>query len=50
MSQKLPVNDFKWVDEDLIKSYNGKSGEGYFLAVDFQYPENLHNLHNDLPF
>ena len=56
MSQKLPVNDFKWVEdisefnEDLIKSYNGKSGEGYFLAVDFQYPENLHNLHNDLPF
>ena len=24
--------------------------EGCFLDVDIQYPENLHNLHNDLPF
>ena len=24
--------------------------EGYFLGVDIQYPENLHNFHNDLPF
>ena len=23
---------------------------GYFLEVDIQYPENLHNLHNDLHF
>ena len=34
MSQKLPVNDFKWVediskfDESLIKSYNEESDEG----------------------
>ena len=21
----------------------------FFLKVDVQYPENLHNLHNDLP-
>ena len=32
-----------------IKSYNGESDKGYFLEVDVQYPENLHNLHNDLP-
>ena len=36
MSQKLPVNDFKWVEdisefnEDFIKSYNDESDEGYF--------------------
>ena len=55
MLQKLPVNDFKWVkyifgfNEDFIKSYNDDSVEGYFLEVHVQYPENLHNLHNDLP-
>ena len=55
MSQKLSVNDFKWVEdtsefnEDFIKSYNAESDEGYFLKVDVKYPENLHNLHNDLP-
>ena len=56
MSQKLPVNDFKWVKEiskfheSFIKSYNEESGQGYILEVDPQYPEKLHNLHNDLPF
>ena len=51
MSQKLPVNDFKWIKiflNHFIKSYNIESDEGYFLEVDVQYPENLHNLHNDL--
>ena len=23
---------------------------GYFLEVDVQYPDELHELHNDLPF
>ena len=56
MSQKLSVNNFKRVketsqfNEDFIKSYNDDSDEGYFLEVDFQYPEKLHNLHNDLTF
>ena len=56
MSQKLPINNFEWVkdtsqfNEDFIKNYNEKSDEGYFLEVDIQYPENLHNLRNDLPF
>ena len=56
MSQKLPVNDFKWVEdisefnEDFVKSFNDESNEGHFLEVDVQYPEKIHNLHNDLPF
>ena len=56
MSQKLLVNDIKWVkhiskfDEDFIKSYNNKSDEEYFLEVDVQYPENLYNHHSDLSF
>ena len=47
---------FKWgediseFDEDFIKSYNNDSDEGYFLEAEVQYPENLHNFWNDLPF
>ena len=54
--QKLPVNNFEWIKhtsqflEDFIKNCNEKSDEGYFLEVDFQYLEKLHELHNDLSF
>ena len=56
MSQKLPVNEFEWVvdipqfNEDFMKSYNEESDEESFLEVDVQYPEKLHELHNDLSF
>ena len=56
MSQKLPVNNFKWIEDvskfnkDFIKSYYDESEEEYLLEVDVQYRENLHNLYNDLPF
>ena len=56
MSQKLPVNNFEWIkdasqfNEEFIKSYNEESDEGYFLEVEDQYLEKLHELHNDLPF
>ena len=29
---------------------NEESDKGYFLEVDVQYAEKLHDLHNDLPF
>ena len=56
MSQKLPVNKSEWIEdtskfkEDFIKNYNEESDEGYFLEIDIQYPEKLHENHNDLPF
>ena len=56
MSQKLPVNNFAWIkdtfqfNEDFIKNYNEESDQGCFLEIDVHYPDNLHNLHNDLPF
>ena len=46
----------KWIEEasqfneDLIKSYNNDSDERCLLEIDADYPENLHNLGNDLPF
>ena len=33
-----------------MKSYNEKSNEGYFLEVDIQNLEELHELHDNLPF
>ena len=58
MSQKLPVNDFKWVkqeelskfNEDFIKNYDENGNTGYFLEVDIDYPKELFDLHKDLPF
>ena len=37
-------------NKDFIKSYNEDINIGYFLEVDVQYPEELYELHNDLPF
>ena len=54
MLPKLPVNNFEWIknnsqfNEDFIKNYNEESDEVYFFEVDIQYPEKLHELHNDL--
>ena len=53
MSQKLPVNGFKWVEksklsrcnERFIKKYNENSDIGYFLEVNIDYPKELFNLH-----
>ena len=56
ISLNLILGSFKWVkeifqfNEDFVKIYNDDRDEGYFLEVDFQYPENLHNLYHDLPF
>ena len=56
MSQRLTVNDFKWIEDLLkfneifIKNYNENSDEGYILEVDVKYPKELFNLYKDLPF
>ena len=46
MSQKLPVNGFKWVknlskfNEIFIRNYDETSNKGYFLEEDVDYPKN----------
>ena len=55
MSKKLPVNGFKWIDnneinEDFIKNYDENNDKGYIFEVDVKYPKRLHELHSDLPF
>ena len=47
MSQKIPINGFKWVgkskvsrfNERFIKYYSDNSDIGYFLEVDIDYPK-----------
>ena len=56
MCKKLPVGDFKWVDdlsmfiEDFIKNYDEESDIGYKFVVDVEYPKNFCELLRDLPF
>ena len=33
-----------------MKNYNEESNEGYFLEVDVQYLQKLHEHHNNFPF
>ena len=52
MSEYLPYGGFKWlknIDKFDIMSISDKSPIGYFLEVDLEYPEELHELHNDFP-
>ena len=37
----------KNIDEFDVMSINEKSPTGYLLEVDLEYPEELHELHND---
>ena len=51
MSQKLPVSNFESIEDYItIRWYNEESDEGYFLKVDVQYPENIYESQNGLPF
>ena len=52
MSKYLPYGEFKWlknVNKLDVMSINEKSEIGYFLKVDLEYPDELHELHNDYP-
>ena len=52
MSGYLPYGGFKWlknVDGFDVNSVSEKSPIGYFLEVDLEYPDELHELHNDYP-
>ena len=54
MSQYLPYPDFKWVKSiDKVKqklmNIKSNSSTGYILEVDLEYPQELHDTHNDCP-
>ena len=53
ISEYLPYGEFEWlenVDEFDVNSINEKHEIGYFLEVDLEYPNDLHELHNDYLF
>ena len=54
MSECLPYGGFKWVKinneiTNRILNKSDNSLHGYFLKVDLEYPENLHDSHKDYP-
>ena len=49
ISKKLPVNGFKWTDndkinEEFIKNYNENYKKGYISEVNFKYPKKFTRL------
>ena len=52
MSEYRPYEGFKWLKNNFefdVMSINEKSPIEYFLEVDLEYPDKLHELHNDYP-
>ena len=52
MSEKMPYKDFKWVEDvqaTPLEKMLSDGDTGYVLEVDLDYPEKLHDLHNDYP-
>ena len=55
MSEKLPIHSFKWLSNKEIENlFNNRIVQVWektpcILEVDLEYPEELHDLHNDYP-
>ena len=54
MSQYLPTCNFKWMtDKEISKidlgKYKADGKKGLILEVDLEYPQKLHDMHNDYP-
>ena len=54
MSQYLPTGGFRWLTQKQINNLDiskkkEDSKKGLILEVDLEYPEELHDLHNDYP-
>ena len=56
MSEKLPIHSFKWLSSgEMEKLFDNQVVQVWektpcILEVDLEYPEDLHDLHNDYPF
>ena len=54
LSQALPTDHFRWMTSDELKEFNAhavpENGKrGYFVEVDLEYPQELHDVHNEFP-
>lgn len=54
MMQYLPHRDYAWCsdwfDAETILNLKDDAETGYIFEVDLDYPEHLHDLHNEYPF
>ena len=56
ISEPLTIDGIEWmkdlskIDEDFIKNYDENNDKGYMLEADVEYPKNLHDFYNNLPF
>ena len=46
MSKQLPTSGFEWMTNNALEDWKRLR---CFLEVDLEYPEDLHDLHNDYP-
>ena len=46
MSKQLPTSGFEWMTDDELDDWKHLS---CILEVDLEYPDDLHDLHNDYP-
>ena len=54
MSLKLPIRGFMWSvasqwSRDRVMAMGDEDDKGAFLCVDLEYPQEIHDLHNDYP-
>lgn len=56
MIQALPYGDFVWADEEYVNNFAeilptiaADAETGCFVECDLEYPEEIHDLHNDYP-
>ena len=54
MRQYLPISNFEWVKnihkiEQKLMNIKHNCSTGYVLEVDLEYPQELHDIHNDYP-
>ena len=54
MSKYMPTDGFEWVEDHAeiptVEAIDPEAEKGYFLEVDLDYPQELHDAHNDYPF
>ena len=56
LKSKLPISDFRWMSEEecnrlltSFQSYDVDGDHGAWLCVDMDYPDSLHDDHNEFP-
>lgn len=60
MTQPLPISDYSWISTDFYENIEEFESNvlkipddaeyGFMFEIDIEYPQNLHDLHNDYPF